>query len=348
LPVQAKLSVSQPGDVYEEEADRVADHVMRMAEPTVQRACAPCAAGGAPCPKCEEESGIVQRKVGSSDHHATADDNLMNGVGPGQPLDVTTRSFMEPRFGVDFSNVRVHTGTQANESAKALNALAYTTGRDIVFAQRQYDPASSDGQRLLAHELTHVVQQSGHESKTIQRYHHHSSCTASDLSGVVWPGDRAFRLMVAKAIRVLSASPIDPRVRALFPKYFMTPTPAVATILGVFTAVQSVITADNYTYECEHSCGPDEAASVRHRLRYIGYNPNIHLCINHMSGYTLNCNASLILHEMTHYASHLDDESTACGACSTTGCPASLSASDALDNTYSYADFAYELYPMPV
>ena len=160
LPVQTKLSVSQPGDVYEQEADRVADQVMRMAEPTVQRACAPCAAGGSPCPKCEEESGIVQRKVGDSGHHVSSTDNVLNGLGSGQPLDLPTRSFMEPRFGFDFSHVRVHTDTSANESAKSLNAMAYTTGRDIVFAQRQYDPASSEGRRLLAHELTHVVQQS--------------------------------------------------------------------------------------------------------------------------------------------------------------------------------------------
>ncbi len=78
---------------------------------------------------------------------------------PGQPLEATTRDFMEPRFNYDFSQVRVHTDTKAAESAYAVNALAYTVGRDVVFGEGQYVPGSSEGQRLLAHELTHVVQQ---------------------------------------------------------------------------------------------------------------------------------------------------------------------------------------------
>src|SRR5205085_6372561 len=78
---------------------------------------------------------------------------------PGQPLDTGTRAFMEPRFGHDFSQVRVHTDTQAAESARAVNALAYTVGRDVVFGAGQHSPETSGGKRLLAHELTHVVQQ---------------------------------------------------------------------------------------------------------------------------------------------------------------------------------------------
>jgi hypothetical protein len=77
----------------------------------------------------------------------------------GQPLDIGTRSFMEPRFGHDFSNVRVHTDTRAAESARAVNALAYTVGSDVVFRPGQYAPATSEGRKLIAHELAHVVQQ---------------------------------------------------------------------------------------------------------------------------------------------------------------------------------------------
>src|SRR6266516_5474528 len=80
---------------------------------------------------------------------------------PGQPLDASTRAFMEPRFGHDFSGVRVHTDARAAESAKSVNALAYTVGRDVVFGSNQYRPEMTAGKRLLAHELTHVVQQSG-------------------------------------------------------------------------------------------------------------------------------------------------------------------------------------------
>jgi len=78
---------------------------------------------------------------------------------PGQPLDRPTRAFMEPRFGHDFSQVRVHTDAKASDSAKAVNALAYTVGPHLVFDARHYAPATSAGQRLLAHELTHTIQQ---------------------------------------------------------------------------------------------------------------------------------------------------------------------------------------------
>lgn len=79
---------------------------------------------------------------------------------PGQPLDAATRAFMEPRFGHDFSNVRVHTDAKAAESARAVNALAYTVGREVVFGAGQYIPGTAMGQKLMAHELTHVAQQS--------------------------------------------------------------------------------------------------------------------------------------------------------------------------------------------
>jgi len=78
---------------------------------------------------------------------------------PGQPLDAGTRAFMEPRFGHDFSQVRVHSDANAAESARAVNALAYTVGGDVVFGTGQYSPGTSEGRRFLAHELTHVVQQ---------------------------------------------------------------------------------------------------------------------------------------------------------------------------------------------
>jgi hypothetical protein len=77
----------------------------------------------------------------------------------GSPLDLDTRTDMESRFGQDFSNVRVHTDSAANESAKSVNAQAYTVGSDIVFQSGNYDPGSDAGKHMLAHELTHVVQQ---------------------------------------------------------------------------------------------------------------------------------------------------------------------------------------------
>src|SRR5260370_10610870 len=82
---------------------------------------------------------------------------------PGQPLDANTRSFMEPRFGRNFSGMRVHTDEKATESARGVGALAYTVGNHIIFDSSQPSLASEDGKRILAHELTHVIHQSGGE-----------------------------------------------------------------------------------------------------------------------------------------------------------------------------------------
>lgn len=80
---------------------------------------------------------------------------------PGQPLDATTRGFFAARFGHDFANVRIHADSEAAESARSVNALAYTVGPDVVFGAGRYAPDTRDGQQLLAHELTHVIQQRG-------------------------------------------------------------------------------------------------------------------------------------------------------------------------------------------
>lgn len=163
--VQAKLTINQPGDVFEQEADRVADHVMRMPAPApaIQRKCGSCEEQKVQrkCAECEEEekkTGLQRKESSAGPQFAPP---LVQSVlsSPGQPLDQSTRAFFEPRFGQDFSGVRVHTDRQAVESARAVNALAYTMGRNIVFGGGQYVPGNVEGKRLLAHELTHVVQQ---------------------------------------------------------------------------------------------------------------------------------------------------------------------------------------------
>jgi len=140
----------------------VADQVMRMPESAIQRNCAPCAAGGSFCPQCAEGNNLQIQQTAESSGAAAGEgvsDDFVRDLGPGQPLDSSTRAFFEPRFGTDFSQVRVHTGSQAEASARAVNALAYTVGRDVVFGTGHYAPGTPGGQRLLAHELTHVLQQ---------------------------------------------------------------------------------------------------------------------------------------------------------------------------------------------
>ncbi len=155
--LQTKLAVNQPGDQYEQEADQVADNVLRMAAPGT--AMAPATPND---DKPEDEALLRKERNGAGALSTQSAPPIVNEVlsgGGGRPLDSMPRSFMEQRFGHDFSRVRIHTGEQAEESAQAVNALAYTIGRDVVFERGQYAPETEAGRRLLAHELTHVVQQ---------------------------------------------------------------------------------------------------------------------------------------------------------------------------------------------
>lgn len=112
------------------------------------------------CAECKKKRLNLQRRATKQTNPATAP-SIVHEVlrSSGQPLDPATRAFMEPRFGHDFSQVRVHTDTRAAKSAGEMTAWAYTVGRDIVFATGQYAPKTMEGRQLLAHELTHVVQQ---------------------------------------------------------------------------------------------------------------------------------------------------------------------------------------------
>jgi hypothetical protein len=111
--------------------------------------------------RTDRKSGAAVNKSPVNDVPLIVHDVLHS---PGQPLDYSTRASMEPRFGHDFSKVRVHADTKAAESAGTVNALAYTVGRDVVFGLGQYAPATTQGRKLLVHELAHVVQQgSGYE-----------------------------------------------------------------------------------------------------------------------------------------------------------------------------------------
>ncbi len=160
---QAKLTVNTPGDFYEQEADRVAAQVVRMSDEEVQtarvasgiqRMCAECAA--------EEEEELIQAQeepgaIPEVTPEMQAEIDAMRGSGA--PLDQETRAFMEPRFGHTFNQVRIHTDARAASLAHALDALAFTVGNDIAFAPGQYQPGSDEGRTLLAHELTHTLQQ---------------------------------------------------------------------------------------------------------------------------------------------------------------------------------------------
>ncbi|HLJ33068.1 MAG TPA: DUF4157 domain-containing protein [Ktedonobacteraceae bacterium] len=118
-------------------------------------------AGGGECAECKKKNGGTLQRASVATSPGIAVLPVVHDVlnSPGQTLDTGTRAFMEPRFSHDFSSVRVHTDSRAADSARSVNALAYTVGRNVVFGAGQYQPGTIAGQRLLAHELTHVVQQ---------------------------------------------------------------------------------------------------------------------------------------------------------------------------------------------
>ena len=192
--IQAKLSIGQPNDKYEQEADRVADQVMSMPEPKVLRQAEPeeeeeervqtkpFAEGISPLvqrqeePEEEEEEAEPEREEETVQTKFMADkptlvtaglqSRIQSLKGGGQALLRSERTFFEPRFGYNFSNVRVHSDSAATASAKALNARAFTLGNHVVMQSGEYHPGSRSGQRLLAHELTHVIQQTNRDGST--------------------------------------------------------------------------------------------------------------------------------------------------------------------------------------
>jgi len=171
LPIQRKLSVGAADDPLEKEADDMAGKVMRMAIPepinfstskTINRKCS----------ECEKEEEL-QRKESNSETVLTAPSIVQDVLRtPGRSLDTDTRSFMEPRFNYDFNDVKIHDNDFAAKSASSINALAYTSGNNIVFNSGQYNTNSDSGKRLLAHELTHTIQQKTNASiqPMIQRF----------------------------------------------------------------------------------------------------------------------------------------------------------------------------------
>jgi Domain of unknown function (DUF4157) len=160
--LQTKLRINQPGDRYEQEAVRIAEAVGgggRTECGSISSLGTRTGFGTAEQPGKQVEDGTIQRKA-FGDHAVSppiVEDVLQSA---GEPLEARTREFFEERLGYDFGQVRVHRDAPAAQSARAVNASAYTVGHDVVFDSGGFAPDTETGRRLLAHELVHVVQQS--------------------------------------------------------------------------------------------------------------------------------------------------------------------------------------------
>lgn len=175
--VQAKLESGQPGDYYEAEADRVADMLVSQAQGGVINL-----SGNrnqhfgnnllpetiSPSPKGDEMQDDELRLSGQTIEEPNLEEKLKTNHGSGQKMDAVTRSFMETGFGTDFSRVNIHTDATAVQLNSQLGAEAFAHGNDIYFNEGRYNPGSNKGKHLLAHELTHTLQQTGRISANLQ------------------------------------------------------------------------------------------------------------------------------------------------------------------------------------
>lgn len=182
--IQAKLKISEPNDKYKQEADRVADQVMRMPDSSVNKTGSSTGTiqslsqnSGVSdqvqrlCTECQAEE-LLQSKEATESNTSTVQpsgiqDNLV--AGKGQPLPRGVRAFFEPRFGMAFNEVRIHTDRHAHSLARSVNAKAFTLGKNIVFNRGEYQPESYQGKQLIAHELTHFAQQHNLTENVVQK-----------------------------------------------------------------------------------------------------------------------------------------------------------------------------------
>jgi hypothetical protein len=196
---QAKLTVSNPNDIYEQEADRVAETVTRSMKSPVQRQDIPeeepVQTKASPQlqrqPEEEEELPVqtvtLQRQEEEElqmeaveSQPASVSDRLESEIntarGNGEPLPDAVKEPMGQAFGADFSGVRTHTDARADALNQQLSSKAFTKGRDIFFRGGEYSPATNDGSKLVAHELTHVIQQASHSDDELLQRHTCSEC----------------------------------------------------------------------------------------------------------------------------------------------------------------------------
>lgn len=209
--VYPKLAVSTPGSSAEREADLVAERITR--DPTPQSECA-C---GGECGSCQQRSAEkIQRKASSPLMSLPLDVNagIRDLAGYGRPMTSDERVAFEPRFGFDFSQVRLHDNATAARLADRIHARAFTVGRDIAFASGELAPGTDKGRRLLAHELTHVVQQGRAGHLALQRAAKGGAAAVDPLCASYAFDDRK-KLIQTDVDKLKAAPDVEARLRLI-------------------------------------------------------------------------------------------------------------------------------------
>jgi hypothetical protein len=342
---QAKLAINTPGDAYEKEADAMAEHVMRI----------PANEPAFFSPKPISISSL-QRKGNSPGINApnSIESYLNKSNSNGKNLDQSTRNFFEAKFGYDFSNVKIHNDAAAAKSAQSINALAYTTGNDIVFNKDQFSPNSDNGKKLLAHELTHVVQQTGERSNgetqvmRQQKPEDEFKSCSNNQQALIEPVINDARKAVDKATAAAATSwgrpdKINPTVKQLFLDHFHTVSRGdIRDILGKYVSL-GISFDKGIKVKCEATCDKDKNSATcgyAYNTQWFGGHGPVHICFDpagcNFTSSSKNNQVALIIHEAAHRYTGVDDkayrwETTKYNA---------LTPGQAMDNADSYAWFA--------
>jgi hypothetical protein len=310
--LQRSLQVGRAGDRFEQEADAVADRVMRMpaqegtdaAAELVQR----CPGG---CPGEEElrrqpeEEELIQAsgetRVAEVDP-ATAG-AIVAAQGEGAPLPASEQHFFEPRFRRSFAGVRVHADDQANGMARRVNARAFTVGRDVFFGAGEWRPGTSSGRHLLAHELTHTLQQNTvdtarRQAAAVPAFRDCTTAIAgrADANDILENARLRARSFVGAAIRVLGSGPVAGTAYATAAqRHFISPTAPQRTVIqATYRQILRNLTPRNFICNTGAICGTEQAF-------WIPQDDLIHVC---QPFWTVDrtCQAVVLIHEAAHDA----------------------------------------------
>lgn len=300
--LQPRRAISRPGDPLERQADQTAEQIMRTPAPVSVR---PTHGGAA----------VARKPVGSASTPAPSEappavHQALNS--PGQALDGRTRDFFEPHFGMDLGDVRIHADGGSGRAARAVNAQAFTHGGDIVFDSGAYQPESDAGRRLLAHELTHVVQQAGGEGAgTLQRTAY-SDCS-EEQEPTVRAATRAAINALGPVVSRLRQRPLTQHVSdALWLMFRDRSTRMASYVQGVLGDIYENL--PGATIECEQPedlgyglmCREDAGGYVRIGSIITGIG-NIHLCMGEWEDKSDAVRMHIVLHEAAHLHARTED-----------------------------------------
>ncbi len=376
LPIQAKLKIGQPNDKYEQEADRIADRVMQVQDsetsgiskvPTnIQRKCSTCTGSNRLSESIEEKEEVqrkplastitpliqrqenfeededgklIQAKTGGYKAPVVAP-TISTGIqslqGGGRPLSGAERNYFEPRFGANFSLVRVHDDSNAANIAKSMNARAFTYGREVVFGQGEYDPGSVRGRKLMAHELTHAIQQrntpllpsfiqkqqTGNTAPRGVTSHNFRGCsndqdffvdlassrvplwigsTISDLEDILRQHDHEIISTTKSSLNRFFHPPRGRRGRLATIGGRHRP----ATIRIIIRRLRRMMRAlqNPRLLRCvsRRTCGRENSSGSPDVLAYAGRNTRISICPNFFNNQSLTDQISTLIHESAHH-----------------------------------------------